>query len=596
MPAGPAPFVFVPDGDGAHGRLYADPATVVRADRPHEVRPAFDRLRKLIGRGFTLAGGIAYEAGYALEPRLMPRLRRGDGPLLWFGAFRSARRRAIADLPGADRAAQVGDIRPLITLEAYRRAVARIQALIATGDIYQANLTFPAEVEVAGPPVALFRRILAGSPAPFALLAWTGEHWWLSFSPECLLEARDGRLASRPMKGTTPRRPEPAADRAAAKALRQDPKNRAENLMITDLVRHDLARVARPGSVKVPALFTVERHPYVHQLVSTVEAELEAGCDAVDALVALLPPGSVTGAPKVRAAEVLAELEPFPRGVYCGAVGVLGPGTARLAVAIRTLVLDPGRPGVARLGLGSGVVADSEADAEWAECLAKAGFLTRRPVASLIETMPRIPPGRVPWLALHLDRMEGSASHLGLQFDRVQAEGLVGRLPPTAAPQRVRLVLASGGQLAVHVSPAPPTPSAPVEARLVDLPVAPTDWRLFHKTADRAFHEEARRRAGVFEALYVRPDGTVSEGSFTHVFVQGPDGRLRTPAGPGLLPGVLRRRLIDEGRAVEAVLRPADVAAAAEVGRLWLGNALRGLMPARLAAPAGPLAGTAPPA
>lgn len=582
------PFALFPRG-GGHGLLFTAPVATVEAHAVAEVGPALARARALARSGLWLAGGLAYEAAAAFEPRagqaLWPQVQALDQPLLWLGAFAAPREVALAALPGWDRPADWGAPVPQTGESAHADAVAGLKAAIAAGDIYQANLTFRCQVPVAGHPVALFARLWARAPAPHAALVFTGRHWWLSLSPERFFALAEGVLRAAPMKGTAARPPLPADDRAAARALAADPKNRAENLMITDLIRNDCARVAVPGSVRVPRAFAIESQAYVHQMVSCVEARLADGLDAFDALAALFPCGSITGAPKIRAIERLAEVERAARGLYCGAIGTIGPGAASadFAVAIRTLVIAADRPGVASLGLGSGIVADSVAADEWRECLAKARFLDRRAPTSLIETMRREGDGTVPLLPRHLERMAASASRFAIPFDPAATAALLARLPLPGAPERVRLLLGADGALAIQAGPAPPPPAGPVPLALAPLPVAADDWRLFHKSSDRAFYDAARRASGAFEVAFVRTDGWVTEGSFTSLFVAR-DGVLVTPPlARGLLPGVLRAELVAAGRAVEGDLRPADLEAASREGRLFVGNAVRGLLAARLA-------------
>ena len=334
---------------------------------------------------------------------------------------------------------------------------------------------------------------------------------------------------------------------------------------------------SRTGGVKVPALFEVETYPTLLQLTSTVTAELEAGKNAVDLLQAIYPCGSITGAPKIRAMEIIDALEASPRGAYCGAIGRLAPdGSASFNVAIRTLTLPIGAK-TARLGLGSGIVADSEAGAEWRECLVKGRFVeTQRPF-DLIETMRFDPLEGVVELDRHLRRMKASAAALGFPFDRHEARNELQAATFRAGPGRVRLLLSRSGAFAIELRPLAPLPGPPVEVALLPLPVDGDDFRLRHKTSDRAFYDEARAAAGTFEVIFRDTDGFLTEGSFTSIFVER-GGRLVTPPlARGLLPGVLRARLLDEGKAEEGELRPADLA-----DGFFLGNAVRGLVPARL--------------
>ncbi|HYJ81827.1 MAG TPA: aminodeoxychorismate synthase component I [Allosphingosinicella sp.] len=551
-------------------RLYRRPSGIVEARRPDEVRPALERLR-----GRHSAGFIGYEAGHALEPRLAPLAIATEAdrpPLLWFGLFDGWEavdpERLLPDGDGAWAASP----RPLVEREAHEAAVARALEHIVEGDIYQANLTFRAEVATAGHPLALYAAIRPRARAGWGGIVFTGEHWLLSFSPELFFTLEAGRVTARPMKGTAPAGSDP-------EALRGDPKQRSENLMIVDLLRNDLSRVSKPGSVKVPALFEVETYPTVLQMTSTVVGEIEVGADGIDLVEAIFPCGSVTGAPKIRAMEIIAGLEREQRGPYTGSIGRLAPdGEAAFNVAIRTLVLKEGESS-ARLGLGSGIVADSVAAEEWRECLAKGEFVATSRRFDLIETMRFDPHEGISELDRHLARMKRSAETFGFAFDRHHARNeLQAATFFLREARRLRLLLSSSGALAIETRPLAEAPDGPVEVALAALPVEPEDFRLRHKTSDRRFYDEARAEAGSFEVVFVDREGFVTEGSFTSVFVER-GGRLMTPPlARGLLPGVLREALIETGRAEEAELRAEDLE-----GGFFLGNSVRGLMAARLA-------------
>ncbi|HWW64573.1 MAG TPA: aminodeoxychorismate synthase component I [Sphingomonadaceae bacterium] len=580
------PFVLIDDAsDGGSARLYRAPREIVVAHEPAEVAPALARLRAAQAKGRHAAGWIGYEAGHALEPRLA-RLARGDAamPLLWFGLFDDIARLSAEDVAALlpdPAGAWAGAIRPRITREAYEAAVARVLAYIAAGDIYQANLSFRSDVAVLGHPLALYAGWRAASRAAWGGVVWSGRHWLLSASPELFFTLEKGRLTARPMKGTTPRGADAAADAEAARRLAAHPKERAENLMIVDLLRNDLSRVATPGSVAVPALFTVETYPTLHTLTSTVTATLAPGRDAVDVIEAIFPCGSVTGAPKIRAMEIIDEVEADARGPYTGSIGWLDPaGDAAFNVAIRTLAMEEGDAHAA-IGLGSAVVADSTAPAEWRECLAKGAFVNAgRRAFDLIETMRFDAADGIADLDRHLTRLKASADAFGFTFDRHHARNeLQAATFRLRADSRVRLRLSPSGVLAIEVRPLPPLPPTPVTVAVRPRPLASHDIRLLHKTSERAFHDDSRRVAGMFEVVYTDAGGFLTEGSFTNVFVERGGRLLTPPLARGLLPGVLRARLLDEGRAVEADLTPADLA-----GGFLIGNALRGLIPARLAA------------
>ena len=382
LPSRPAPFVLLDDAraPGAAGaRLYRDPVDLIAAYTAGEVQPALERLAAAQHQGLHMAGYLAYEAGHALEQRLVPLAAAiaSKAPLLWFGLFRGFTPIAPTDVPGLLPApiGPLGKAAPMVTRQDYAAAFARIQSYIEAGDIYQANLTFPCAVPVPSDPLALYAALRDRAGAGHGGVLFTGDKWLLSFSPELFFTLEGGLLTARPMKGTAPRHKERAADAAAMAALRADPKQRAENLMIVDLLRNDLSRVAAPGSVAVPKLFEVETYPTVHQMTSTVTARLRSGLGPVDVLRAIFPCGSITGAPKVRAMEIIHQVEARERGAYTGSLGCISPdGNASFNVAIRTISVDEGSS-TGRFGLGSGIVADSVLQAEWDECLEKGKFL-----------------------------------------------------------------------------------------------------------------------------------------------------------------------------------------------------------------------------
>lgn len=597
------PFVLLDDARahdaGADALLYEAPRAVFVAHRPGEVAGVLAAADAARAQGGALAGYLAYEAGLALEPRLAPLAagRSGAaGPLVWLGLFDAPRRIAAADMPAwlASRAqgtAQIGPLEPQLSPAGYDTAFAALREAIEAGDIYQANLTYQLAGSYRGDPLALYAGLRAAAAAGYGGVIWDGSHWLLSFSPE-LFVALDGANAKvKPMKGTRPRHAQAAADAAAAEELAQSEKDRAENLMIVDLMRNDLARVAEAGSVAVDAPFAIETYPTVHQMVSTVRARLAPGKGAMDLVRALFPCGSITGAPKIRAMELLTATERDARGPYCGAMGRIdGDGQAAFNVAIRTLRLSPveNGQGQAVLGIGSAIVADSDSEAERRECDVKAGFIRRMgpdlaaPACDLLETMRFEPDSGIPHIELHLARMKASAAALGFAFDRHAARNAIQALCfELEAPAKVRLLLARSGATALEAAPLPAPLAAPLACIALPNPLDPGDWRLAHKTSDRGFYEDAlaaAKRLGAGEALLVRGDGLVTEGSFTSLFVEGADGILLTPpAQLGLLPGVLRAHLLEQGRAREAALTLDDVATASGQGRLWLGNAVRGL-------------------
>ena len=582
------PFVLFDDirPAGAGARIFENPIAEITAFSIEEVQPALERLRTALGEGQHAAGFIAYDAAYSLEPKLWALARHGDGPLLWFGLFDGFRRLEPAQLEamlGDPAGGWTSRPQPRVSRSDYLEAGRQVREHLFAGDFYQANLAFGCDVTVLGHPMASYANLRERSRARWAGVVRHPAGWLLSLSPEQFFTIRGRAIEARPMKGTAPRHPDPELDRAAVSKLAVDPKQRAENMMIVDLLRNDLAKVAEAGSVDVPELFSVESYPTVHQMVSKVTAKLRKNVDPVTVLETLFPCGSITGAPKLAAIQALRSLEPEPRGAYTGTMGWIAPGgDASFNVLIRTLELAEGAR-VARLGLGSGLVVDSVLEDEWAECLLKGEFVAPdEPEFDLIETMRFDPQAGVIDLDRHLDRLKASADDLQFQFDRHAARNeLQAATFRRKEPAMVRLLVSPKGSMAIELKPVPETPARPVEVAVRPLPVDPSDFRLRYKTTGKDVLKQVCRDAGTFEAVFTDPDGRVTEGSYTNVFVER-DGRLLTPPlERGLMPGLLRQRLIDEGKAEEADLTVQDL----QQGFL-IGNMVRGLIKARLAPPA----------
>jgi para-aminobenzoate synthetase/4-amino-4-deoxychorismate lyase len=595
----PPPLVllesFTPGRDG-RSFLFSGWRETVVASSTGEVVPALHRIASLVEEGLHAAGYIAYEAAPAFDPCLPALPPAGAAPLLWFGLFR--RRREVEPpfpLEGEDGSFRISD--PLFALERlpYAEKVEAIRNRIAAGDCYQANLAFPLRFRLDGSPAALYRAMCRGQRAPFCAFIDTGDTVVASASPELFFRIDGMRIATRPMKGTARRAPLPEDDRARADGLRESVKERAENLMIVDLLRNDLGRVCEPGSISVPSLFEVESYDTVHQMTSTVTGTLRPAAGFPEVLSALFPCGSVTGAPKRRSMEILAGLEGAPRGIYTGAVGFLSPGggegggregaadrsgpDAVFSVAIRTAVLDR-EGGRGSLSVGSGITWDSDGGSEYDECLAKAAFLLDPPPPfRLVETV-RAEGGKCPLLPRHLARLCASASRFGFPFDGSEAAAAAERCAREAGgePRRVRLLLSRSGELSVEASPLPAEP-ADRPVAFSSRPVDPGDPLLYHKTTHRPLYEgERERHPALYEVLFVNGRGEVTEGTFNNVAVRR-GGRLTTPpVRCGLLPGVLREEMIARGELEEEILTVEELEGAEEVLLL---NALRGARRAR---------------
>ena len=366
-----APYVLLDDSLSPNGRgiLLENPVEIVRCDRPEEVEAGLERLAGAAAHGLYAAGFLAYELGYLLEPRLAELIPpQREHPLIWMGLFEGHRTLGEAGMrrffDGSISGGHgIDGLRLSLNRDVYLDAVRRVKDYIAAGDVYQINLTFKYLFDFTGDPLSLYAELRRKQRVAHGGVVHAPDMDVLSLSPELFVSTSGERVVARPMKGTAPRGPTPAADARARAWLHEDAKSRAENLMIVDLLRNDVGRVAAIGSVEVPDLFTVETYPTVHQMTSTVHARLRPGVGIQDLVRGLFPCGSITGAPKVRAMEIIRELEALPRGVYTGAIGMIAPnGEVSFNVAIRTLVLH--RDGRGEMGIGSGIVHDSDPAAE----------------------------------------------------------------------------------------------------------------------------------------------------------------------------------------------------------------------------------------
>lgn len=547
--------------DDSDRLVFSAPLAVIKAGSAAEVPGALVALEAALGQGRYVAGWLGYELGYALEPRL----GGGDGPLLRLGVFAAPDREA----PPVTTRAYAGPLRPEWDMGAYAERFATVKDYIAAGDIYQANLSFRARFAFAGEPRALYEQLLAQSGAAHCAFVRDGERQILSLSPELFFDlSADGRITVRPMKGTLAR--SGGNDEAERAALAASAKDRAENLMIVDLLRNDLSRIAQTGSVEVSDLFKVETYPTLHTMVSTVTARKRADAGMADILRALFPCGSVTGAPKIRAMEILRHLESSARGAYCGAIGHFAPdGSARFNVAIRTLTVwgDQGE-----LGIGGGVVQDSRLESEYAECLLKARFFeaSRKPL-ELIETLR--------WgngfyrLDSHLARMNLSARVFGMPFDdAVARKALDNSVAGKTGQWRVRLTLNESG---AHHATAHALPYNPPHWTYAISPERTDSRDLFlrHKTNWRELYESEARRLGTDEVIFLNERGELTEGARSNIFVKRDGILLTPPLEAGLLDGRLRAEILAQGKAHESVLMPNDLA-----GEVYFGNSLRGLI------------------
>jgi para-aminobenzoate synthetase / 4-amino-4-deoxychorismate lyase len=559
-------------------RLYRDPLRVLIATDAGSLIELLSRVEQHVNAGGQAAGVLNYEAGYAFERRLRPLLANATAPLAYFGLYENCTILDHFPLLG-DSDVAIEHLGLAIARESYCRRIAAIRNLIEAGEVYQINFTTRVRFLTKRTAWELFCALFRRHPVPYAAFLNTGEQQIVSLSPELFFLIENRRITVRPMKGTAPRGRTLSEDVAVSEVLRTDAKNRAENVMIVDLMRNDLGRICRTGSVKTPKLFDVERYPSIWQMTSTVEGELKAGCSVESIVRALFPSGSVTGAPKIRAMEHISRLEMLPRGAYTGAMGYFAPDAACFNVAIRTATLR-GTTGI--MGVGGGITHGSSAAAEWEECRWKAAFLTHsEPEFKLLETMYWS--GAYRHFQDHLARMKESAEYFDFRFDESKIsealQDFAKRLP--SAPQRVRIALAQDGMLEIGHRDY-------VEERfgrvgISDHTVSSSDRFLFHKTTNRQLFDAefaAARRAGFDDALFFNERGELTEGAIHNVFVVE-DGSWRTPPiSCGLLPGTCRAQILrGQPNAREAILRMDDLLRADEI---YLCNGVRGIYPVEL--------------
>ncbi len=565
--------------------LFENPRRVLTTLDPADVPALLAGAEAELAAGCHLAGFLSYELGFCFEERLTPLLASPrQMPLVWLGAYDAPveldRETAWAWLAERSSSApfKVGEISLSMAREEYDAAFASVMEYIRAGDVYQINLTMLARFGFSGDPVSFYRELCRSQPVSFGALVNTGDDHVLSLSPELFIENRAGRIVTRPMKGTAPRGTTPEEDESIKVAMQTDEKSRAENLMIVDLLRNDLGRVAETGSVEVPTLFEIETYKSLHQMTSTVAAQLKPDTSLGTVLRSLFPCGSVTGAPKIRAMQIIGEIETGARGVYCGSIGHVAPnGGFSFNVAIRTAVIHA--DGRGEIGIGGGVVANSQLDAEYDECLLKLGFFHEAATApGLIETLLWTEEGGFWLLERHLERLEKSAGYFGTPFDRAAImAALDAVVRDCEGPLRVRLVLNLDGRIETAAVPLPPTETFRfvIAGQVMDS----TDPLLAHKTTRRAVYDRPRAEAakthGVDEVVFINQRGELTEGSFTNLFIEKHGALLTPPLSSGLLPGVLRAELIATGRASKSILRPAELRNA---DAIFLGNSVRGLV------------------
>jgi len=504
------------------------------AQRIDEVVSVLEFAEREARSGSHVAVLLSYEAAPAFDAAFATHAP-SDFPLAWAAVFDDA---------SADEQLESyssSEWKPLVTRDEYDRSVSRIRELIAAGDTYQVNYSFPLTSSFKGDAFAWYQDLCVAQGAQYSVYLDLGRYKVLCLSPELFFERCGDRVITRPMKGTVRRGRWPAEDRELAQWLANSAKDRAENVMIVDLLRNDLGKVSVPGSVRVLSLFDLERFETVWQMTSTVESTLRAGTTLVDLMGALFPCGSITGAPKIRTMQIIHELERFPRGAYTGAIGLLKPGgDCVFNVAIRTVVIDT-EMGVANFGVGGGVTIDSTAEREYEECLVKSRFLHAKPVEFQLFESIFLEDGEYFLLEDHLARLNESAEYFGFIGTRINAdlERIAAENP--RGSRKVRVMLSRDGRVEIQVTPLG-------DLKSVELATEPVD------SSDRFLYHKTTRRPGGDGLVFWNERGEITESSIANVVVPI-DGELCTPPIEcGLLPGVFRKHLLAEGKIKEHVI------------------------------------------
>ncbi len=585
------------DGENSNSYILLDPVDTIKIYKFSDVRSAFERIERYSKTHF-LAGYFSYELGYCFEGPSFKTKGSFPHPLINLRVFKNITSfnhvtgRLSRSIPGLfavdakENDFHVDDPKFSLTRPAYFRKVSRIKKHIADGDTYQVNFTGKYTFGFSGSAFSFYRGLKEKQSVPYGAFCKMGGEQVLSLSPELFFRRGGRAIYSRPMKGTIDRGATINEDAGRTSQLKRDAKEIAGNLMIVDLIRNDLGKISKTGSVKVSSLFDVEKYNTLFQMTSTVKSALKDGVTYFDIFRSLFPGGSVTGAPKIRTMQIIKELEKDDRKVYCGALGIIFPGKkAVFNLPIRTISISRGK---GEMGVGGGITVDSDPEEEYRECALKARFLIeRRRPFSLIETM--LWDGRFMRLGKHLGRMRDSAEYFGFVFDRAKISKKLKNAQKSFKRDlsyRVRLLLARDGSATVETAEIIPSPeNALAHATVSKFRTSPGDIFLYHKTTNRELYGseyERYRTKGYFDVIFLNTKGEVAEGAITNIVIKK-NGRFYTPPlSSGLLPGVFRARLLKSGRVKEKKIFLKDLRKA---DKIFLCNSVRGLVEVKLTSP-----------
>ncbi len=587
-----APFVLLDDSRSPHlakgSYLFHSPDYIIEAHSFEDIQTALEAIDEAVEKGFFVAGWIAYEAAASMENRLKSLInKKADEALIWMMVTKHREVLTAQEVGKLFSNAEQGNTRQFrnsfgqspLSEQSYMEAQKRIHNYISAGDVYQINYTFPLPIEISGDTFSLYKQLRENQPVPYGALISTDTTTVLSLSPELFLEKTGTRLKSKPMKGTAARGLDAREDAHVSDFLKSDEKSKAENLMIVDLIRNDLSKISKPGSVKVPSLFDTEKYRTLFQMTSTVVAEEKDSLLPSDALTSMFPCGSVTGAPKIRAMEVINELEKSPRGIYCGTIGYFSKENWALNVPIRTIILNENQQG--RLSVGSGVVADSCPKGEYQECLLKAQFTERNtPDFDLIESL-LFKNGHYQNLDAHLSRLEESATYFGFPFSRKNiTEQLEYHQSDLLSDTtyKIRLLYNKYGASTVTSDQVNIEASEKIETVILSEHIIDSNNLFYrHKTTNRTLYTQeyqSASQAGYADVLFFNEKGHLTEGAISNIIIQKNGTFYTPPVSDGLLPGIMRSVLCrTKDISITSITRERLLSADA----LYICNAIRGM-------------------
>ncbi|MFH1074765.1 MAG: aminodeoxychorismate synthase component I [Candidatus Firestonebacteria bacterium] len=570
----------LPDRQNKNTYLFRNPIKTIIAYDQASAEKALENIEKLLQDKYWIAGYLSYELGYGLEKDSFPDKKRYNFPLIEIYAFRKPviGKAEESIIYGKNKYFKAWNIKFNVPFGKYKKNIGKIKHYIEKGDAYQINYTGKLKFKFSGNPFAFYRNLTKKQPVQYSAFLKLKNKTIISLSPELFFSVKNGVIKSKPMKGTMKRGRDLVEDAFKMKELQKSSKNRAENIMITDLIRNDLGRICKTGSIVTSNIYEVLRYNTLFQMITTVRGRLKKGVTWKEIFGSIFPGGSVTGAPKIRAMQIIRELEREDRKVYCGALGFISPdNNAVFSIPIRTILLEKNQ---GEMGIGSGIVYDSGAREEYEEALLKANFLTEQTEDfKILET--------ILWdkvyflLGRHLKRLEKSAKYFNYKFNMRNTRNVLKKEADhfiNGSKYKVRLLLNKNGNIEINKSEIIPKKILKVKAVISRQRVDSRNRFLYHKTTRRRLYESERQKIkgkDIFDVIFLNEREEVTEGAITNLFIFKEGKYYTPPVSSGLLPGIFREYMIKEKQAVLRVLKLKDLKAA---DRVFLVNSVRGIV------------------